>query len=116
MALKYAVRVSGIDAVAITKLDVLSGFDSLKLCVAYELDGERLETFPDNVHDLWRARPVYDTMPGFGDVQGAKSLEDLPSEARAYLDRISGAMGAEVALVSLGPGRGEDVEVFDPFS
>jgi adenylosuccinate synthase len=116
VALRYAVRTSGIQTVAITKLDVLAGLESLEVCEAYELDGERLTTFPDNVHDLERVQPVYSRHAGFGPLGSPRSLAELPSAARAYLDFIAEALGVTVTLVSLGPGRGEDVEVFDPFA
>lgn len=116
VALRYAVRVSGIDSVVITKLDVLSGFSELLVCTAYQLDGERIETFPDNIHDLQRVKPIYETMEGFGEVRGARSMNDLPKAAHVYLDRIARELDVRIALVSLGPGRGEDLELFDPFS
>ncbi|MBI4820954.1 MAG: adenylosuccinate synthase [Deltaproteobacteria bacterium] len=115
VALRYAVRVSGIDRLAITKLDVLAGISPIQVCVAYELDGERLETFPDNVHDLDRVKPIYEATEGFSDVRGARKLEELPGTARAYLDRITRDLGVPAALVSVGPGRGEDIEISDPF-
>jgi adenylosuccinate synthase len=115
VALRYAVRICGIDRLAITKLDVLSGIDPIRIATHYELDGERLETFPDNVHDLDRVKPVYETVPGFEVKREVRRLEDLPSAARAYLDRVSGHLGSKIALVSVGPGRGEDIEVLDPF-
>jgi adenylosuccinate synthase len=116
VALRYAVRTSGIQTVAITKLDVLAGLETLEVCEAYELDGERLTTFPDNVHDLERVQPVYSRHAGFGPLGSPRSLAELPSAARAYLDFVAEALGVTVTLVSLGPGRGEDVEVFDPFA
>ncbi len=116
VALRYARRVSGIGLLAITKLDVLANVDPIKVCVAYELDGERLTTFPDNVHDLARVRPVYASYAGFSDVRGHRSLETLPKPARVYLDMIAEALESRIALVSLGPGRGEDIELVDPFA
>ncbi len=116
VGLRYAVRVAGIQKLVITKLDVLAGLDSLSVCTAYELDGERSELYPDNVHDLGRVRPIYESVPGFGPVRDARRVEDLPSSARAYLDRIAETLGVEIVLVSLGPGRGEDIEIADPFS
>ncbi len=115
VALRYAVRVAGIRQLVVTKLDVLSVLDSLKVCTHYELDGERLDTYPDNVHDLWRVKPVYETFEGFGETASARSLDDLPKNARVYLDRITAELGCEIALVSVGPGRGEDIEVKNPF-
>ncbi len=115
VGLRYAVRTSGIRSMVVTKLDVLSDFDAIKVCVAYELDGQRLTTFPDNVHDLDRVQPIYETLPGFGAVGDARRIEDLPSAARAYLDRISTELNISLALVSVGPGRGQDLELADPF-
>lgn len=115
VALKYAVRISGIQYLAITKLDILGGHDQLKVCVAYDLDGERIETYPDNVHDLQRATPIYETVEGFGDVRDAKCLDDLPPAAKTYLNRIADGLSCKIALVSVGPGRGEDIEVKNPF-
>ncbi|MFO0724974.1 MAG: adenylosuccinate synthase [Myxococcota bacterium] len=116
VALRYARRISGIDLLAITKLDVLANIDPIKVCVAYELDGERLTTFPDNVHDLSRVRPVYASYAGFSDVRGHRSMDTLPKPARAYLDMIAESLESRIALVSLGPGRGEDIELVDPFA
>lgn len=115
VALRYAVRICGIQLLAITKLDVLAGIDPIRFCVGYELEGERLATYPDNVHDLGRVRPIYEEMPGFGALGDKRTLADLPTAARAYLDRIAEELGVGTALVSVGPGRGEDIEVVDPF-
>ena len=117
VALRYAVRICGIQQVVVTKLDVLAGLESLKVCVAYELDGKRLSTYPDNVHDVARVKPIYETLPGFGPLSPpVKALEDLPREARDYLDYAAKDLGVEVALISVGPGRGEDLELRDPFA
>jgi adenylosuccinate synthase len=116
VALRYAVRISGIEQLAITKLDVLAGIDPLRMCVAYELDGRRIETYPDNAHDMVRVRPIYEEMRGFGSIGDKRTLADLPKEARAYLDRIAKELGTSIAMVSVGPGRGEDIELVDPFA
>jgi adenylosuccinate synthase len=115
VALRYAARVSGIELLAITKLDVLAGIDPLRVCVAYALDGERIESYPDNAHDMVRVRPIYESMSGFGSIADKRTLADLPKEARAYLDRIASSLGTQVAMVSVGPGRGEDIELVNPF-
>jgi adenylosuccinate synthase len=115
VALRYATRICGIQEVAVTKLDVLSGLDELKVCTHYQLGGDKLETFPDNVHDLQRVEPVYRSFAGFGDVGGARKLEDLPKAARHYLDEVTQDLGVKVALLSVGPGRGQDIEVHNPF-
>jgi adenylosuccinate synthase len=115
VSLRYTVRCSGIQMVAITKLDVLAGIDPLKVCVAYELDGKRIDRYPDNAYDLVRVKPIYEEMKGFGPLRDKRTLDSLPREARVYLDRIKAELGTEIALVSVGPGRGEDIEVVDPF-
>jgi adenylosuccinate synthase len=115
VALRYAVRVSGIKQLVITKLDVLAGIPKLALCTAYDLDGVRSKTFPDNAHDVGRVTPVYEEMDGFDAIGSVRSVNDLPASARIYLERIAQDLGCRVALVSVGPGRGEDIELLDPF-
>ncbi len=115
VALRYAVRVAGIRRLAVTKLDVLAGQPELPVCVAYELDGRRRHGYPDNVHDLHRITPVYERLPGFGDLGPVERIEDLPGPAQEYLKYIARQLGVEIALVSIGPGRGEDLELINPF-
>ena len=116
VALRYAVRVAGIRQLAVTKLDVLSGLDTLSVCTAYELDGARLETYPDNVADVARLRPLYEELEGFGPLEEPRTLEDLPPAARAYLRCVADDLGVPIVMVSVGPGRGEAIELLDPFS
>ncbi len=116
VALRYAVRVAGIRQLVVTKLDVLGGLPELPVCVAYELDGRRMTEYPDNVHDLHRVKPVYEKMPGFEEIGAVRRFEDLPAAARDYLRFIADALGVTIALVSVGPGRGEDLELVDPFA
>lgn len=114
-ALKYAVRVNGIDRIALTKLDVLAGVETLHLCVAYEVDGERVEELPIDALD--RAVPIYETFPGFSeDVTAARTLEALPAAARAYVDRIVDGLGVPLAMLSVGPGRDETLVLSPVFS
>jgi adenylosuccinate synthase len=115
VALRYAVRLNGVTDLALTKLDVLSGFGELKVCTAYEVDGVRTERFPHDVHVLARAKPVYETMPGFADVpERPRSLEDLPAAAREYAHWIAGALGVRLSIVAAGPGRGQEIMIADP--
>lgn len=104
--LHYAVRVNGMTQLALTKLDVLTGLDYVKICVAYEIDGRIVDTFPASLRDLSRARPVYELHPGWReDLSQAASPEELPDAARAYIARIEELTGATVVRVSVGPGR-----------
>ena len=91
-------------------LDVLSGFDAIKICVAYELDGKRIETFPADVDDLARVTPIYETLPGWSeDVTGVRKYDDLPENARKYLERLSTVIGKPVKFVSVGPSRDQTI-------
>ncbi len=110
VATRYGARVSGVDCLAVMLLDVLSVLDELKICVAYEIDGERTTTFPSRDVNLAKAKPVYETLPGWKtDISGARTMADLPSEARAYLDRISEFVGSPVEIVSIGPDREQTI-------
>ncbi|MCS6797737.1 MAG: adenylosuccinate synthase [Myxococcota bacterium] len=113
--LRRAVRVNGLDAFAVTKLDVLTGLDPLRLCVAYEWDGQRLEEPPFD--DLDRVRPVYETLPGWHEPLGAcRRLDELPAAARRYLERIGELVGRPVTLVGVGAERDDVLGTTDPFT
>ncbi|MEZ4297623.1 MAG: adenylosuccinate synthase [Polyangiaceae bacterium] len=112
--LRYAARVNGLDALAVTKLDVLSGLDELKLCVAYDTPEGRTEELP--VDAFASAKPVFETLPGWsGSLSGARSLEELPAATRAYLARIEGAVGVPIDLLSVGPDRDATIVVREVF-
>jgi len=103
---RYAARINGVTHVHITKLDVLSQFAELKICTAYRLDGETIETFPASLEDLERCEPVYETLPGWQcAIDTCTSLASLPAAARAYLARIEEVLGARTGSVGFGPGR-----------
>jgi len=108
--LRHAVRLNSLSEVAITKLDVLDAFETVKVCVAYEADGRRIERFPDDQSLLHKARPVYEELPGWGtDLSGVSEVRGLPSEARRYLAFLEDQIGAPVRLVGVGPGRDQFV-------
>jgi adenylosuccinate synthase len=110
VTLRYAVQVNGLTEMAITKLDILSRFDTLRICVAYELDGERIETLPTDLTVLARCRPLYETLPGWGvDVSGARSFEELPQEARAFVAYVEDLSGIPASCISVGPGRDQTI-------
>jgi adenylosuccinate synthase len=107
VALRYAVRVNGIDQLALTKLDVLSHFAELPICVRYRLrGGEETEDFPAHQSDFHAARPVYETLPGWSEpLDECTSLEDLPEPARRYVDFVERELDVEVTLVGTGAER-----------
>jgi adenylosuccinate synthase len=113
---RQSVKTSGIDGVALTKLDVLDGFDEIKVCTHYTLDGQRIDYMPANPAAQARLRPVYETMPGWGDAtSGARSWADLPAQAIKYVRRVEELIGAPVALLSTSPERDDTILVHDPF-
>ncbi|MEW6554370.1 MAG: adenylosuccinate synthase [Actinomycetota bacterium] len=108
--LGYAVRLNTLTSLAITKLDVLSEFDTLKVCVAYHLDGKTVEEFPQVCSEFAACEPVYEELPGWKkDISGARRLEDLPAQARDYLDFISSRAGVPLKLISVGPERQQTI-------
>ncbi len=109
VALKYAARVNGFTGLALTRLDVLSGLDQVKICVGYSLpDGSLIEDYPSDVSVLDRATAVYETMPGWsGEISSTRRWPDLPDTARAYCERISELLGVPIALISVGAERND---------
>ncbi|MBW3540044.1 MAG: adenylosuccinate synthase [Planctomycetes bacterium] len=112
VAAGYGARISGVDCLAIALLDVLTGLGELRLCEAYEIDGERTTDFPSHVEDLARARPVYRTLAGWTeDISGARSLSDLPAATRYYVDTIAELLEAPAEILSVGPDREQTIFV-----
>jgi adenylosuccinate synthase len=110
VATRYAARLNTVTEVIVTKLDVLSAFDVVKLSVAYDFDDRRYDHFPPNQTVLNKARPVYEELPGWReDLSGARAVTDLPGPARAFLDRLEELIETPVSWVSVGPGRDEMV-------
>jgi adenylosuccinate synthase len=113
-ALKYAARINGLDGIALTKLDVLTGHDELQVCVAYKTPGGETTEFPFD--DLDRAVPVYRAFPGWKeDLAKARKLEDLPEAARSYVRFIEEQSGVPIVLVSVGYRRADTIVLKDPF-
>ncbi|NLG34686.1 MAG: adenylosuccinate synthase [Lentisphaerae bacterium] len=111
---RHAVMTCGVDAWALTKLDVLDGFETIRICTAYELDGRRIDHFPANIREASRCTPVYEEMPGWNTTtRGAARLGDLPDAARRYLARLEEITGAPVAILSLGPRREDTLVLGD---
>ncbi|MEM4658427.1 MAG: adenylosuccinate synthase [Candidatus Methanosuratincola sp.] len=106
VSLRYSVMINGICGIALTKLDVLSGFDSIKICVAYRYRGSILKEFPASCRVLAECEPVYRELPGWEeDIRGAGSMEDLPVNARAYVRALEDEIGVPIWIISLGPSR-----------
>jgi adenylosuccinate synthase len=116
VALRYAARVNGLDGLALTKLDVLTGFDTVRIAVAYRLDGKVLDELPGDPEVLERCEPVYEDLPGWSEkVEGLRTWDDLPKAARAYIQRVQDLAGVKVVGLSVGADRGETILVENPF-
>lgn len=110
VTLRYAQRINSLTEIAITKLDILSRFDTLKICVAYELDGQRIEAFPTDLSVLAHCRPIYETLPGWGgDISHIRGFEELPPNAREYVSHIENLLGIPASCISVGPGRDQTI-------
>jgi adenylosuccinate synthase len=113
---RQSMKIAGVDGVALTKLDVLDGFDELKVCVGYDIDGARLDYLPAGLDAQMRVKPVYETMEGWkGSTVGARSWADLPAEAVKYVRRIEEFIERPIALVSTSPERDDVILMKDPF-
>lgn len=103
---KYSQMINGIDSVAITKLDVLSSFKEIKICVGYELNGKKLKSFPTDFEQLSNVKPIYETLPGWEtDINNCKSYDELPQNTKDYLNFISKESNIRITIVSVGPKR-----------
>ena len=110
-----SVRLNGLDSLAIRKLDVLTGLEKLKICVGYEIDGERISHRPVSLKRMSACSPVYEEMPGWkDDISEARRLDQLPSEAQAYIRAIETLTGIPASIISVGPGRDETIVVNYP--
>jgi adenylosuccinate synthase len=112
VAARHVCAINGVDALAITKIDVLRDLDPLRICVAYDIDGVRVRDFPADVDSLNRAKPVWRTLPGFGvDLADLRRREDLPGAVAGYVRALEEEVGAPVELLSVGPERTETVRL-----
>ena len=112
-----AVRLNGLTGVAITKLDVLDGLESINICSAYDYKGKTLDTFPANLKVLAECTPIYETLPGWQeDITGIRNFADLPDNTQRYLKRVEELTGTPVQIVSVGPGRSQTIMVENPYA
>jgi len=112
VVVKHSCILSGIDKIAIMKLDVLDGLDTIKICIKYNLNGEEIDYFPANIEDVEQCKPIYKEFKGWKKIDGSSSkISDLPKEAQEYLNYIEKELKIPFALVSIGPGRKQTIEV-----
>ncbi len=106
VAARHAVRINGVEQIALMKLDVLDGFEEIKVCVAYEVDGRRIDYVP---YDLEDATPVYRTFPGWERTEGARTFDELPETAREYITALEEMVGARIGIISTSPEREDTI-------
>ena len=110
---RYASRVNGFTDLFLTKLDVLTGIGEIPICVAYDVDGKRVDEMPLTQSDFHHAEPIYETMPAWEeDISEARDFADLPQKARDYIERLEELSGAQISYIGVGPGRDETIERF----
>ena len=111
---RYAARINGVTDFVLTKLDVLTGWDRIPVCVAYDVDGERVEEMPVTQTGFHHAKPIYEYFDGWhDDISGARSLEDLPKNAQTYVTALEELSGARISAVGVGPDRDETIVLHD---
>jgi len=117
LVVRHARRVSGLDGMALTRLDILTGLDELKVCTAYTYKGETLKEFPTSLKALGLCEPVYETLPGWTeDLTGVRSFDELPENAKAYVRKIEEVTGVPLAILSVGPGREQTIPVMELYA
>ncbi len=115
--LRYSIRVNGITMLSLTKLDVLTGINPLKICIAYEIDGKRIDYLPSSKFEFSRCKPIYEELNGWKeDITNIKRIEDLPSATRLYINRLAELAGVPIAIVSTGFERSAHIMLKDPFA
>ena len=116
LVVRYAVRVNGLTGIALTKLDVLDGFETIKVCTGYAYHAEILDELPSNAEIFAACTPIYEELPGWQqDITGMRNFDDLPENARKYVKRLEELVGCQMALVSVGPRRDQTIMVRNPF-
>ena len=109
---RYATRVNGLTDFFLTKLDVLTGWEQIPVCVAYEIDGKRVEELPYSQTDFHHAKPIYENLPGWSeDITKAQTFDDLPKNAKAYVKALEEMSGAPISAIGVGPGRTETIQI-----
>ena len=114
---RQTIKISGINGIALTKLDVLDELDEIKMCVGYELNGKKIDYLPAATEDQFNIKPVYKTFPGWKTkTQGTRNLKDLPDKAKRYIHALEDFIGARISSISTSPERDDTILVEDPFN
>ena len=113
---RQSVKISGINAIALTKLDVLDDLNEIKICIKYEINGKEIDYLPAGMDEQMQVKPIYKTFPGWKTkTQGIRSMEDLPNNAKKYIYAIEGFIEAKISSISTSPEREDTILLEDPF-
>ena len=113
---RQTIKISGIDGIALTKLDVLDEFDEIKMCIQYELNGKIIDYLPASVEDQLKIKPIYKTFPGWKEsTNGIKNMEDLPDNAKNYIYAVEDFIGTKISSISTSPEREDTILIENPF-
>ena len=113
---RQSIKISGINGIALTKLDVLDELNEIKMCVKYEMNGKEIDYFPASTDEQSKIKPVYKTFPGWKkSTKGVKKLEDLPENAKKYVNAIEDFTGAKISSISTSPEREDTILLENPF-
>lgn len=116
MLVRQSIKISGINGVALTKLDVLDQLDEIKMCVAYDLDGKKIDYLPATLEDQIKIKPIYKSFEGWKtSTKGIKDFKNLPDNAKNYLSEVEKFIGIKISSISTGPERNETILIEDPF-
>jgi len=117
VVVNHAIRINGVNEITITKLDVLNGFDQLKICTGYRIGGKIYRHFPSNLEMLKSANPIYEAFEGWKtEIRGVRKISDLPRNAKRYLRRIEELIDTKITMVSVGEERNETIVIKHPFT
>ena len=113
---RQTIKISGINGIALTKLDVLDELDEIKICIGYELNGKKIDYLPAASEDQFSIKPIYKIYPGWkSNTQGIRNLKDLPDNAKRYIHALEDFIGARISSISTSPERDDTILVEDPF-
>ena len=114
---RQTIKISGINGIALTKLDVLDELDEIKVCVGYDLNGEKIDYLPATSEDQFNIKPIYKAFPGWKiKTQGIRNIKDLPENAKKYIYAIEDFIGAKISSISTSPEREDTILLEDPFN
>ena len=116
MLVRQTIKISGIDGIALTKLDVLDELDEIKMCIQYELEGKKIDYLPAAAEDQLKIKPIYKTFPGWkSSTNGVKNIKELPQNAKDYIYALEDFIGAKISSISTSPERDDTILIENPF-